>query len=203
MLVFAPRQKGQGHFWTSPRLKVVKLPVARSGVARRYAEAVFEIARAHNSFDLWAKELGAIVAVQQHPELAGFLASPAVGMSAKDALLSQHLVGMSKEGMNLVRLLLRKGRFALAPQIADHYRRLVNEYRGIKAAEVTSATPLSPAELKAIARRLSAMTDRKVTVETRVDPSIIGGIVVRIGDQLIDASVKGRLEALKRRLAPA
>lgn len=179
------------------------MPVARSGIARRYAEAVFEIAEAHDSFDRWTEELQAIAAVQRQPQLAGFVASPAVGMAAKDSLLTQHLEGMSQESMNLVRLLLRKGRFVLAPQIADHYRDLLNEHRGIETAEVTSAVPLSPEETKAIAQRLSAMTGRKVTVEVDIDPAIIGGIVARIGDQLIDASVRGRLQALKRRLAPA
>ncbi len=179
------------------------MPVAKSGIARRYAEAVFDIAEAHNSFDRWTKELSAIAAVQQQPQLAKFFASPAVSMSTKESLLTQQLRGMSQESMNLVRLLLRKGRFVLASQIADQYQRLLNEHRGISTAEVTSAVPLDPEELKAVAARLSSMTGRQVVVETRVDPSIIGGIVARIGDQLIDASVKGRLEALKKRLAPA
>ncbi len=179
------------------------MPVARSGIARRYAEAVFEIAKAQDRFDPWTKELEAIAGAQQQPELAQLLASPAVGMSFKESFLTQYLEGISQEAMNLVQLLLRKGRFALAPQIADHYRDLLNEHRGITTAEVTSAVPLSTEELKAVAHRLSTMTGRRVVVETSVDPSIIGGIVARIGDQLIDASVKGRLEALKRRLAPA
>lgn len=179
------------------------MPAARSGIAKRYAEAVFEIAKANANFDTWAEELAAIARGQEHPELAALLASPAVGMSAKESVLTQYLEGASPEAINLVRLLLRKGRFVLAPQIADHYRRLLNGHRGIATAEVTSAIPLSPEELKGVAQSLSTMTGRRVVVETTVDPSILGGIVARIGDQLIDASVRGRLEALRRRLASA
>jgi len=179
------------------------LPVARTGIARRYAEAVFEIARAHDSFERWMGELEAIAALQQDREIAEFLASPAVSLSTKEQLLARELSGMSAEGLNLVRLLLRKGRFALAPQIAGHFRRLYDEYRGVAMADVTSAVPLGSDLLDAVAQRLSAMVGRQVVVEAHVDPSILGGIVARIGDQLIDASVKGRLEALKRRLAPA
>jgi F-type H+-transporting ATPase subunit delta len=78
---------------------------------------------------------------------------------------------------------------------------MLNDHRGIATAQVTSAVPLSQAEVAAVAARLGAMTGRKIVVEPSVDPDIMGGIVARIGDQLIDASVRGRLEALKRRLA--
>lgn len=179
------------------------MPAIRSGIARRYAEAVFEIAKAHNSFDRWSTELGAISRVQRDPEVAALLATPAVGMSAKESLVAMALPDVSPEAMNLVRILLRRGRFALVPQIEDQYRLMLNSHRGIATAEVTSAVPLTAEELRLVEKRLSAMTGRKVVVETAVDKSIIGGIVARIGDQLIDASVQGRLEALKRRLALA
>lgn len=179
------------------------MPAARTGIAKRYAEAVFDIARAHGSFDRWSTELEAVAQLQKDPEVAALLATPAVGLTVKESIVTRALPGLSTEATNLVRLLLRRGRFALAPQIADHYRLMVNEHRGITTAEVTSAVALSAEELKAIERRLSAITGRQVVAEATVDRSILGGIVARIGDQLIDASVRGRLETLRRRLAPA
>ncbi|MHB1159809.1 MAG: F0F1 ATP synthase subunit delta [Chloroflexota bacterium] len=179
------------------------MPVVRSGIAKRYAEAAFEIAKARDSFDKWAQDLAEIAEAQQDPQVAAMVAAPAIAMSAKEAVLTRCLADISPEANNLVKLLLRKGRFPLAPQISAHYRKLLNDYRGIATAEVTSAVPLSHKELDAVARRLSDMTGRRVVVKPAVDPSVLGGIVARIGDQLIDASVRGRLEMLKRRLSPA
>ena len=179
------------------------MPTITSGSAKRYTEAVFRIAEANHSFDRWEAELERIAGLVETPELAAFLSAPAVGMMAKDTVLVRLLDGVSPEASNLVKLLLRKGKLALAPQIAAHYRDLLNSYRGIVTAEVVSAVPLNGEEKKAIARRLSQMTGRQVLVQDWVDSSIIGGIVARVGYQLIDDSVKGRLEALKKRLAPA
>lgn len=179
------------------------MAVAKTGIAKRYAEAVFEIARDNDSFDRWSEELGRIADAQQDPEMAAVLATPAIGMSAKESILTRFLTGASPEALNLVRLLLHKGRFSIAPQIAEHYGQMVNDYRGIATAEVTSAVPLGAAEIEAVGRRLSALMGRQVVVKTSVDPSVLGGIVARIGDQLIDASVKGRLESLRRQLATA
>jgi len=179
------------------------LPAARSGTAKRYAEAVFEIAKTFNSFDRWSEELRAIARVQADPDVTTLLSAPSVSFETKELFIFQALPDLSVEAKNLVKILLRRGRFSLAPQIADHFDRLLNDYRGIAVAEVTSAIPLTPEELSAVERRLSAMTGRQVLVETNVDQSIIGGIVARIGDQLIDASVRGRLMSLKKRLASA
>lgn len=177
------------------------MPATIGGSAKRYAEAIFDIARSHNSFDRWLADLLAIAEVQENETLSKVLSSPAIGFSTKEKIVAEALPNLSAEANNLVKLLLRRDRLVLAPQIAAHFRRIMNDYRGIATAQVTSAVPLNDRELAAVAGHLSTMTGRKVVVEPAVDPSIMGGIVARIGDQLIDASVKGRLEALKRRLA--
>lgn len=179
------------------------MPAVRSGIARRYAEAVFEIAKEHNSFDRWTADLDSIARAAEEPDIARLLAAPAVGMSVKESIVNRYLADLSPLASNLVRVLLHKGRFPLAPQIAAHYRALLNEYRGIATAEVVSAVPLTDEELKAVALRLTAMTGKRVIAEPQVDPSLIGGITARVGDQLIDASVRGRLEALRKRLVSA
>lgn len=177
------------------------MPAARTGAAKRYAEAVFETAKAHNSFDRWLSDLAVLVQMQQDPDIGSLLASPAVSMSAKKTVVNAYLADTSQEARNLAMLLLQRGRFEVSPQIADHYQRMLNEHRGIATAEVTSAVALDSREMNALEQRLSEITGRRVVIELTVDPSIIGGIVARVGDQLIDASVKGRLEALRRRLA--
>ncbi len=171
------------------------------GSAKRYAEAIFDIARSNDGFDKWLADLLAIAEVQENETLSRVLLSPAINFSTKEKIVAETLPDLSPEANNLVKLLLRKDRLVLAPQIAAHFRRMLNDYRGIATARVTSAVPLDDRELAAVAGHLSTMTGRKVVVEPTVDPSIMGGIVARVGDQLIDASVKGRLEALKRRLA--
>lgn len=177
------------------------MPAGIGSSAKRYAEAVFDIAKSRDSFDRWERDLTAIAKAQLDPELSRVVASPAVELTIKEEVLAKALPELSPEAANLVKLLVRKGRFSLASQVVAYYRRMLNDYRGIAAAQVTSAVSLSGSELEAIASKLSSMTGKKVIAESVVDPSIIGGIVARIGDQLIDASVRGRLEALRKRLA--
>jgi F-type H+-transporting ATPase subunit delta len=173
----------------------------RTGAAKRYAEAVFQTAKAHDSFDAWALDLDRIARIQRDPEVGRLLSSPAVGMPVKEKIVSEYLADTGRFAKNLMMLLLTRGRLELAPQIAGHYGRMLNEHRGIATADVTSAVPLHDEEVAAVERKLSEMTGRRVVAEVNVDQAIIGGIVARVGDQLIDASVKGRLEALRRRLA--
>jgi F-type H+-transporting ATPase subunit delta len=86
------------------------------------------------------------------------------------------------------------------PAVAAHFDRLLDQSRGIVAATVTSAAPLSPDEAKAVGSRVEAMTGKQVRLTAAVDPELIGGLVVRVGDQWIDASVRGRLERLREQL---
>jgi len=102
--------------------------------------------------------------------------------------------------INLVGLLVGRRRVSLLPAIAAEYERLLDRQRGVAAALVTSAAPLTTEETKAIAARISVMTGSTVSLRTAVDPELIGGVTVRIGDRLIDASVRGRLERLRDRI---
>jgi F-type H+-transporting ATPase subunit delta len=176
------------------------LPATRTGAAKRYAEAVFEIAKERESFDAWTSDLATIVRVQQDPDVGKLLGSPAVGMPVKEEIVSAYMADSGRLARNMAMLLVNRGRIELAPMIARHYQSMLNEHRGIASANVKSAVPLSAEEVRAVEERLSEMTGRRVVAEVTVDPEIIGGIVARVGDQLIDGSVKGRLEALRKRL---
>jgi F-type H+-transporting ATPase subunit delta len=100
-------------------------------------------------------------------------------------------------------LLLRRGRTTLGPQIAQAYQEILDRERGVSHAVVTSAVPLSEGERRAVEEKLRELAGGEVTIETNVDESILGGLVVRIGDRLIDGSTRSRLVALKQRLEGA
>ncbi len=112
-------------------------------------------------------------------------------------LLGQRI---SPQALNLILLLAQRGRFSTVPAVAAEYKRLLDRERDVVAATVASAVPLEPAELEAIAARVREMTGARAEVATVVDPALIGGLTVRIGDRLIDASVRGRLERLRDRI---
>lgn len=172
-----------------------------TSTARRYAEAVLEIARRDGTLDAWLDDLRLSAAVTTDPEVARVVDNPAVPATARREVL-ETLLGtrVGRLARNLVLLLAARGRIALLPAIAAEYKRLLDLERGVMPAIVTSAMPLEPADLAAVAARLGLVTGRTVEVEARLDPALIGGLTVRVGDQLIDASVRGRLERLRDRL---
>ena len=108
---------------------------------------------------------------------------------------------LSQPVRNLILLLVRRGRIEQLPRVAAEFARRDDARNGLTHATATTAAPLDAEEVRALATRLEAMTGGRVALDTNVDPAILGGIVVRIGDRLIDGSVRGRLERLRGRLA--
>jgi F-type H+-transporting ATPase subunit delta len=175
---------------------------ARSPSARRYAEAIFEIALENESFVQWSNDLHTVADFAGEPDVARLLASNRVPHAEKARLLQSGLEReISPMAMNLVRILEDKDKLHLARDIQVIFQEKVDDARGIAHAVVTTAVPLSGDERNAIAARLSALTGKQVDVTPVVDESIIGGLVARIGDQLIDGSTRTRLLGLKRQLA--
>jgi F-type H+-transporting ATPase subunit delta len=95
---------------------------------------------------------------------------------------------------------VEKGRIELAQQVRDEYQRLLDERRGIAQATVFTAVPLSDDERRAVAQRLQKLTGKEIVLDAQVDPDVLGGLVARIGDRLIDGSTRGRLLALRQSL---
>jgi F-type H+-transporting ATPase subunit delta len=172
-----------------------------TSAARRYAEAAFEIARRDGTLDAWQSGLARAVATITDPQVAGVVDSPAVPFTARREILSKLLATeISPTVLNLVLLLAQRGKLASLVAVEAQFARLVDRERGIVPAEVTSAAPLGPDELAAIAARVSEITGSRVDLRAAVNPDLIGGLTVRVGDRLIDASVRGRLERLRDRL---
>jgi F-type H+-transporting ATPase subunit delta len=177
--------------------------VIREIAARRYAEAAFQIAREQGTEEGWSEGLSLMTAVFSDPEAAAVMQEARISTADKMRLAESVLAGVDPLVLNLARLLVHRGRTALVPQIDEAYGELVDAERGVAHAVVTTAVPLSEGEAATVAEKLSEISGRQVVIETQVDEGIIGGLVARIGDKLIDGSTRSRLSALKRRLAEA
>lgn len=172
-----------------------------SGAAKRYAQAVFSLARESNSFDQWQADLARLDALVSDERAAYYLDSPNVSIVDKQKLLDASLADNSAEVRNLARLLLQRHRLEIVHEMVDIYEAAVLEERGIAIAHVTTAEPLDSEGQVIVRDKLSAMVGRTVELRLKTDPAIIGGIVARIGDQMIDGSVINQLRRLRTRLA--
>jgi F-type H+-transporting ATPase subunit delta len=173
-------------------------------IAARYAEAIYELGVDENNLPRLAQEFGALAeAYQGVPDLRAALESPVVAEQARRAVLAElaDRLGLTTVTRNTLGLLAARHRLALLPHIARALGRLSDERSGVERATVTSAAPLPVAFLERLASELSRSSGKKVVVEHRVDPSLIGGVVTRIGDRVIDGSVKNRLNTLRRNVA--
>jgi F-type H+-transporting ATPase subunit delta len=168
--------------------------------ALRFAEAAFAVAQEGNALDAWLEALDQASSVYDNHAAAIFLTSPVVPAEKKRAVLTELLPGVPPEVGRFLAILARRDRLDLVPEIAQVFRRLLNEYRGIAVAQVTTAVPIDARQQATIANRLGQRVGKTVTVETHVDPAILGGVIAQIGDNVIDGSVRGRLERLRRAL---
>jgi F-type H+-transporting ATPase subunit delta len=124
-----------------------------------------------------------------------------VAREEKVETLPRLFPGLSEQVLNLLRVLASKQRMQLLPSIVSEFEHLVREARGVLEAEVTVARPVTDIDQQGILQRLRGLTGKDVQIHVSVDPAILGGVVVRIGDQVIDASVSGRLDRLRQELA--
>ena len=177
------------------------MPASRS-TARRYAEAAFEIAQRDGTVEAWLDAFASAESLLADAGLQRVLASPAVPLESRDQLLRQ-VAGDRITGapLRLMLLLVARGRIERLPDVAREFRRLHRRQEGITQATITSAAPLTEDEVAALTQRLAGMTGGRVEVSLDVDPGLLGGVQVRLGDRLIDGSVRGRLERLRSKLA--
>lgn len=173
----------------------------RTTSARRFAEAAFELATASKSHDAWVRDLELASRLLGDERVSRVLDNPSIALLEREELVARLLDRrVAKPVANLVRLLARRGRTELLPAISREFHRLLNEDRGIVEAVVTSARPLAPDDRDAVRQKVEAMTGEKVELQDEIDESLIGGLTVKIGDRLLDASIRGRLERLRQQL---
>jgi len=156
-----------------------------------------------NELDRWQSDLRRIASLAEDATLITFLENPKTHFDDKAKLLSEWLDGINPLALNLVYLLVARGRLGILGDIANEYQRLLDSYHGIEQAEVVTAIPLNEGDKLRLAEHLGAIVGKKVTLKTEVDSSIIGGIIARIGGKLLDGSTRSKLIALKREMARA
>ncbi|MHB1005228.1 MAG: F0F1 ATP synthase subunit delta [Chloroflexota bacterium] len=176
------------------------MPGPNIGVARQYAEAAFQLADETNAFDLWLGQLQASAEALMHPRALEIFDNPAISVDDKMAIIRRSLADVDPMLLNLIFLLVKRRRLPLLVLVRAELARLVDERRGIVLAEVTTAVPLDDRESELVQHRLSAVLGKQVQMRAAVDPEIIGGLVVKVGDRLINGSVAGRLASLRREL---
>jgi len=171
--------------------------------AARYARALLDVANKESDPERAEQELAAFVdLVRTNPDLERTLANPVVSAADKRAIVQQILERLKPTTPvgKLVLLLASRGRLALLPDLLDVYRERLMEHRNVLSAEVTTAAPLSPERAERLQQRLANATCRTITMTTKVDASIIGGVVTRIGGTVYDGSVATRLAKVRDRL---
>ena len=177
--------------------------MARRAYSKRYAQAVFEIALESGELERWQSDLEEIVRVLSDKDLRAFLESPKVNFAEKSKLLSGQMPRINPLSLNLVHLLIVRGRLDMMGEIADEFQRLLNSHKGIEIAEVTTAVTLDKEDERKLARHLGSIVGRKIEIRAEVDSGIIGGFIARIGDRLLDGSTRNRLATLKKEMASA
>ena len=172
-----------------------------SSTARRYAEAVYQLASRDEALDAYAEGLDLASSIVGQGDVLDVLRNPARPLRQRtdlvDALLATRV---PRPVLKVVGLLVERGRIDRLPGVAAEYRRMLTQQNGVVEAVAKTAMPLTDAETAALQRKVADMTGQTVDLRVEVDESLIGGLTVRVGDTLYDASVRGRLERLRERL---
>ena len=171
--------------------------------ARRYAQAIFRMALEQKDLNRWQSDLRKVAAMMKDSALLSLITNPKITGEEKTKTLTQRLGDVNPLAIKLVLLLAAKGKLSLIDDVAEEYQVLVDNYRGIEGteiAEVTTAIPLDNDYQLKIAQRITDIVGKPVLLRPKVDPAIIGGIIIRVGDKLIDGSIRSKLAALKKDL---
>lgn len=171
-------------------------------LANKYAKAIFEIAQDEKKLDAYDKELAKVYDdVFSVPEAVKFFQNPLVPHKAKKDLLNKAVKKeVSETVMNFLMLLVDKSRIGIFNEIYEIFTSLKNQAQGILIADVVSAFPLTKQQETQLTKKLASVTSKKVKIRKHEDKSILGGLIVTIGDKRIDGSAAGRLRALKSSL---
>jgi F-type H+-transporting ATPase subunit delta len=176
--------------------------MAEESVARRYAAALMNQALASGSLDVISTELDRVAsALEGSPLLKAFLANPLVARERKKAVAIQLFEKeVGKATMGFLSLLVDKRRIDSFTEVRAEFDRLVRAHKNIVSASATSAVPLTPQQVQDLEKALEARTGKDIELTTSVDPSLMGGILVRIGDTVLDGTVRGKLDRLREQL---
>jgi F-type H+-transporting ATPase subunit delta len=166
-------------------------------VARPYAEAVFKLASEANALAAWSDAIANIDGVVADARVQTCITDPNVSAQQLEGLVLG-VVGdkLSGEARNFVQVLVANNRLDLMPLIREHFEALKREKEGVLEAKIISALPMDDAQVKQLVAQLEAKYQRKVTAQVETDASLIGGVKIVVGDKVIDATVRGKLDAM-------
>jgi F-type H+-transporting ATPase subunit delta len=168
-----------------------------STLARPYAEAVFRLAQGENDLAGWSARLQSLALIVTDAQMGGLIADPAVSLARVSGLIIEVAgSGLGEHGGNFVQVLAENDRLSLLPEIAAQFEMLKANAEGTLEATITSAQQMTQAQIDDLVGGLKAKFAREVNVQVAVDPELIGGAMITIGDQVIDGSVKGRLQRM-------
>lgn len=172
-------------------------------VVKRYATALFDLAASEGAMAKYEEEVKVIVrALHDEPDFMAVLNNHKVTKENKISLVENVFTDkVSNPIIGLLVLLVKKGRQGDLLDVLEAFLERVKAESGITKAVITSAVPLTEAQLTAIKEKLEAGTKTKIEIETIVDTSIIAGLVIRVGDKVVDASIKGEMQTLKKQLS--
>ena len=167
---------------------------------KRYAQAIFGIALEQDQLDQWETDLEFVAGVLQDDDFKALLKHADVPIGDKLKSVDAVMQEIHPLVRNMVSLLVTKGLVDVLPGLGAAYSALLDKHRGRQRVQVTSAVPLEQPELERITRFVADLVQKEVVVSTEVDDSILGGVVIQIGDQLLDGSTRSRLNDLRNRM---
>ena len=170
--------------------------------AIRYAKAVFQLAVERDELENWLEDLTQLADSITNREFGDILAAPRVPSVQKERVIREALgSSVSPLALNLMFLLTSRGAIHRLPEIADRYQEMLDAHRGIERAEVVSAVPLNDAQRDSVADMLARTSGKEIRLSSRVDPEILGGMVIRVGDRVMDGSARTRLQSMRREMS--
>ncbi|MDC0035669.1 ATP synthase F1 subunit delta [Chloroflexi bacterium] len=168
---------------------------------RRYAQAIFLIAEEKGHQEQWLADLEVLATSSGNPDFISFIDSPKIETAKKTEVIEEAFGGsISDLALNLVSLLASRNSVSSLAAIADSFQELVDLQKGVERAEIVSAVALTDEQEKVIVNKLTQMVGKHLSVTTYVDESILGGYLAKVGDRLVDGSVKTQLEDMRREL---
>jgi len=177
--------------------------MASNVYAKDMAKGLFDAAEKNGKLVKWLSELRLLADLLKDPALAGMIGKTDLPFEAKQQALKDRGVELSTEMENLLSVLIEKGKLGAVDSVAIEYQRLMDQYHGIEGSQVASVitvNPLDDATRLELGKRLSKMAGRPVVIDSKVDPDILGGVIIRIGDKLIDGSIRTKLQTLSKEL---
>ncbi|HLZ58442.1 MAG TPA: ATP synthase F1 subunit delta [Ktedonosporobacter sp.] len=173
----------------------------KGAIARRYAGAVFDLARKQNTLERTLEDVQEIAKLFAHRKLSYLLREPKIPAQRKETVLRQALTPkVLPTSLNLALLIVQRELVEVMPNLARELEQLVLDYKNEAVAIVTTAAEMDQAQASLVKQALERKTGKKIIMQTRIDPSILGGVVARVGDQVIDGSVRSRLATLQQQL---